>query len=111
MIFIFGPLYSGKRAAAMSILHCNESELRRRAVWDVQDLAPLREDLDALAEELSRYDAVLATETGGGVVPVDPAERSAREAAGRLNCLLAARADAVVRVLCGIPMLLRGELP
>ena len=54
---------------------------------------------------------MIATEVGGGVVPVDPAERAAREAAGRLSCLLAQRAEAVVRVFCGIPTVLKGTLP
>ena len=111
MLFIFGPLYSGKRTVAASLLGCGMDELPRRAVWDVQELAARADDLDALAEELSRYEAVIATETGGGVVPVDVAERNAREAAGRLNCLLAQRAAAVVRVFCGIPLVIRGELP
>ena len=39
------------------------------------------------------------------------AERAAREAAGRLACLLAARADCVVQMFCGIPTVLKGELP
>ena len=111
MIFIFGPLYSGKRAVAASLLNCGMDELPRRAAWDVQELAARRGDLDALADELSRYEAVIATETGGGVVPADASERMAREAAGRLNCLLAERASAVVRVFCGIPLVIRGELP
>ena len=111
MIFIFGPLYSGKRAVAASLLNCDMEEFRRRAVWDVQELAARRGDLDALADELSRYDAVIATETGGGVVPADASERAAREAAGRLNCLLAQRAAAVIRVFCGIPTVIRGDLP
>ena len=38
------------------------------------------------------------------------AERAAREAAGRLACLLAARADCVVQMFCGIPTVLKGEL-
>ena len=111
MIFLFGPLYSGKRAAAAEILRCGIEELSCRAVWDVQELAADAPDLEALADELSRYDAVIATETGGGVVPVDARERAAREAAGRLNCLLAEQAAAVVRVFCGIPVLIQGELP
>ncbi len=111
MIFFFGPLYSGKRAAAMELLGWDEAELARRAVWDVQDLAAQAEDLNALAEKLCRHEAVIATEIGGGVVPIDAEARRTREAAGALNCLLAARAEAVVRVFCGIPMVLRGELP
>lgn len=111
MIFIFGPLYSGKKETAMKLLRCGEEELARRAVWDVQELAAKSGDLPLLAEELGRYEVVIATEVGGGVVPVSPGERAAREAAGRLNCLLAQRAETVVRVFCGIPMVLKGELP
>ena len=111
MIFIFGPLWSGKRAVAKQLLGCGDAELEQRAVWDVQELAREQTDLEELAIELSRYDAVIATEVGGGVVPFDPAERETRERAGRLSCLLAERADAVVRVFCGIPKVIRGELP
>lgn len=65
-----------------------------------------------LADELAaRYDVVMATEIGGGVVPMDAGQRTAREAAGRLACLLAARADIVVEMFCGIPTVLKGELP
>lgn len=111
MIFLFGPLYSGKKEVAMKLLRCDAAELAHRAVWDVQDLAAKSGDLPSLAEELARYDVVIATEVGSGVVPVDGSERAAREAAGRLNCLLAQRAETVARVFCGIPMVLKGELP
>ena len=111
MIFIFGPLWSGKRAAARAILRCGDDGLARRAVWDVQELVRGRTDLEALADELSCYELVIATEVGGGVVPSDREEREARERAGRLNCLLAERADTVVRVFCGIPKVVKGELP
>ena len=105
MIFVFGPLWSGKRAVARDILHCTDM------VWDVQELARERTDLDALADELAAHEAVIATEIGGGVVPTDREEREARERAGRLSCLLSERAEAVVRVFCGIPTVIKGELP
>ena len=105
MIFVFGPLWSGKRAVARDILRCTD------LVWDVQELARERTDLDALADELAAHEAVIATEIGGGVVPTDREEREARERAGRLSCLLAERAEAVVRVFCGIPTVIKGELP
>ena len=108
MIFITGPLYSGKREYARKILGCQEAELKSRAIWDVQDLAARRGDLDVLADELSQYEVVIATEIGGGVVPVDAGERAGREAAGRLSCLLARRAEYVVRVFCGLPVVLKG---
>ena len=85
MLFITGPLYSGKRTFA--------NPFGGRQIYEVQTLAANAESLPALADELAQYDVVTATEVGGGVVPIDPAQRAAREAAGRLACLLAERAD------------------
>ena len=65
------------------------------------------EEIEALAEELSSADIVIVDEVGGGVVPIDSGERSAREASGRLACLLAERAAMVVRVFAGIPQVLK----
>ncbi len=107
MIFITGPLYSGKRDYACSLLNCDRPELEQRAVWDVQNLAADCADLNTLADELAQHDVVIATEVGGGVVPIDAKERAAREAAGRLSCLLAQKAERVVRVFCGLPMVLK----
>ena len=109
MIFITGPLWSGKRTAAKALLGCGDEELARRAVWDVQELARESIDIEELAKDLSRREVVIATEIGGGVVPVERAEREARERAGRLSCLLAARADTVIRVFCGIPRIIKGD--
>lgn len=111
MIFVTGPLLAGKQNYIRTALGLSPEEFVRRAVWDVQDLAAASPDLPALAEALSHREIVIATEVGGGVVPVDPAERAAREAAGRLSCLLAERADTVVRVCCGLPQVLKGKLP
>lgn len=110
MIFITGPLYAGKRDYIRTALGLSEEEFREKAVWDVQNLAAA-ENIGMLADELSRYEIVIATEVGGGLVPVTPEARTKREAAGRLACLLAARAETVIRVCCGLPQLLKGEWP
>ena len=89
MMFITGPLYSGKRTFARNF--------RGSVIADVQDAAAetqTPEQLETLARELAEYDIVIAT-----------------EAAGRLACLLAERADCVVQMFCGIPTVLKGELP
>ena len=52
---------------------------------------------------------LLCREVGCGVVPVDPEQRARREAVGRLCCRLAARAERVERIFCGLPMVLKGE--
>lgn len=103
MLFITGPLYSGKRTYAQ--------KFGGRQIYEVQTRAADAADLAALADELAACDVVTATEVGGGVVPIDPADRAAREAAARLACLLAARADCVVQMFCGLPTVLKGELP
>ena len=69
MVFVTGPLCSGKRTFAQ--------KLGGRQVYDVQDLAADAADLNRLADELADYDVVTAAEVGGGVVPIDPAARAA----------------------------------
>ena len=75
MVFVTGPLCSGKRTFAQ--------KLGGRQVYDVQDLAADAADLNRLADELADYDVVTAAEVGGGVV----------------------------QMFCGLPTILKGELP
>ena len=151
MIFVIGPLFSGKQDYIMQALGWSETDFLEKAVRDVQNLAAeaaeaveveeaagaveiaeaaetdgaaeaaeavetshsplddLQEKLRSLADRLSQKEVVIATETGCGVIPLDPRERRNREAAGRLSCLLAERAETVVRVCCGIPQVLKGS--
>ena len=111
MIFVTGPMFAGKREYIQNALGLSQDEFAAQAVWDVERLAAQWADLEALANELAMHEIVIASETGGGIVPIDPAERKAREAAGRLSCLLSQRAETVVRVVCGLPQVLKGELP
>ena len=65
-------------------------------------------EVTALADELAaRYDVVMATEIGGGVVPMDAEAREWREAVGRMNAALAAQAETVTRIFCGLPLELK----
>lgn len=110
MIFVTGPLYSGKKDYIKKRMGWDEEQLEDRAIWDVQQCVEMFENIEQmehLADFLTGYDVVIATEVGGGVVPVDADERRNREMAGRLSCLLAERADEVVRVFCGIPTILK----
>lgn len=54
---------------------------------------------------------VVSNEVGQGIVPATPLGRAFREAQGRLNQRLAARAGLVVQMVAGIPRALRGSLP
>ena len=53
MLFITGPLYSGKRTFA--------KPFGGRQIYEVQTLAANAESLPALADELAQYDIVTAT--------------------------------------------------
>ncbi len=112
MIFVTGPLFSGKKTFIKESLGLNDEEFKRISVCDVQEMAAGKDadQIEILAEELSNKTIVISTEIGGGVVPVDKNMRYDREAAGRLSILLARRADTVVRVVCGIGRVIKGEL-
>ena len=65
MIFITGPLYSGKRTFART--------LPGRCIADVQQLAAGCKDnaeLEKLADKLSAYDIVLSTEVGLSLIHI-----------------------------------------
>lgn len=109
MIFVTGPMFSGKREYLQKALNLTPEELSARAAFDVETLAAGEEELETLALRLSQFDFVTANEVGCGVVPIDPEQRQFRERAGRLSCLLAQRADTVIRVCCGLPQVLKGE--
>ncbi len=110
MIFVTGPAYAGKQECICGLLGISEEEFARLGIRDAEELVRGEEDMETLAERLGRYEIVIMTETGGGIVPVDAADRVIREKAGRLSCLLAKQADTVVRVVCGLPRVLKGDL-
>lgn len=68
----------------------------------------------AFTERLCRENPdciVLLDEIGCGIIPLDRADRLWREQTGRCGCLLAESAQTVVRICCGIPSAIKGELP
>ena len=78
VIFVTGPLFAGKREYICKALGWSEEDLARQGIWEVQNLAGQEEDLEKLAKNLAQYEVVIATEVGGGVVPVDPVQRQNR---------------------------------
>ena len=104
-VYVTGPMASGKREYVLDTLGISEPE----AAFEVQELLRKEPDMDVagLVEELSRFQAITQTEVGAGVIPLAAAEREWRERAGRLACLLASRADIVVRMVCGVPIIVK----
>ena len=54
---------------------------------------------------------IVSNEVGMGIVPDTPLGRQFRTAQGRINQDVAAKADLVVAVMAGLPLVLKGELP
>ena len=57
-----------------------------------------KENADKLSDKI-----IITTDISSGIVPMDATLRAWREACGRMNSFLAARADEVWRLFCGIP--------
>lgn len=80
-----------------------------RVAYRVEDLVRAL-DADRALERLIGFDVVILPLVGSGVVPMRAEDAQWRERAGRLGCALAARADVVVRMTCGIPQVIKGNL-
>ena len=130
MMLVIGGVASGKRTYARSLGYARDSfayahadgAVRTPGAPDAPDAAhPAAVLVDA--QELVRdagadpvalaarfaesHELVLCTEVGSGIVPIDAGERLWRERAGALMRELAQRADTVVRMVCGIPTVLK----
>ena len=121
MIFVTGGLASGKHTFVRGLGY-DEAQIADGALDDspvvlnaqelVRDMSGGKDaDLATLVEQLAAKDVVACVEMGSGVVPLDRSERDWRDRAGALACALAARADAVVRMTCGVPVAIKGTCP
>ena len=110
MILITGPMYSGKRAYAKQLLDITDEAFDEKVFCPLDTLVGNTTDIESLVAQAKSYEAVILPEMGSGVVPMDKEQNALREACGALAQALAAEADTVVRVLCGIPRLMKGTL-
>ncbi len=132
MIVLTGGAFSGKSLCAREIYRslgheeepvvaegadCTLEECKKADIWDHFPLWVKRgmkeeRDLAAELEEIldQNPDLIVVTqELGCGLVPVDASERAFREKNGRLSCDLAARAEEVYLVTCGLPRQIKGQ--
>lgn len=53
---------------------------------------------------------IIMNEVGSGIIPIEKSEREWRENVGKCGCIIAERADTVIRMTCGIPTVIKGNL-
>ena len=104
-ILIVGGAAQGKSAFARRI--SPETEI----VDNLQDIVreAMQEGKPVPKAEAFLGKTVVCNELGCGVVPMDAMERDWREHTGRLCCDIAARADRVYRMCCGLPQCIKEE--
>lgn len=121
MILIVGGVFQGKRELAKRLwAEGNTGEPRIGQLLEEDDkeadiiadyhlyirtLLEQGKDAAAKTEELLEQNPNLIltmAELGCGIVPMEAFEREWRETTGRIGCLLAAQAEAVYRVSCGV---------
>ena len=111
MVLIIGGAWQGKLSWAIK-----EYGLQPEEIWDLEQGYCTGYRCYTHLEALTRRgdtapfppDAiVIAREIGGGVVPLNADERLWRERHGALVQALAAQAQRVVRIFCGLPEVLK----
>lgn len=113
MILVIGAIASGKMAYVRSLGY-SDSDIAN-AVLDERPVLNNLQDIvfsdptgsAALYEALVQKSVVICNEVGSGIIPVERADRDAREATGRLCNRLAQAAERVVRLVCGIPVVIK----
>ncbi len=101
MKLVVGGMHQGKTSFAHTLSEqvCDDLQLLIRG-WMEQG-ENCQEHLGQIETEYAEGVIVVA-EIGCGLVPMDAFEREYREVVGRISCELAARADEVYRMTCGL---------
>lgn len=127
MILVIGGASSGKREYVMSEYGFSPEDLAdavisdksangdksaisdKPVIYNLQDLAAQNPgQYKMLVPELVKKQVVICNEVGCGIVPLSAFEREIRESTGRLCIILAQKADRVIRIVCGIPSVIKG---
>lgn len=122
MVLIIGGAYQGKTEYAKKTYSLQDADIftcentgidpNARAIRHLERfaLACVRAGKEP-AEVLNAIDLsdkiLICEDISCGVVPMDAVEREWREAVGRMNAMLAAKAARVTRLFCGLPLELK----
>lgn len=118
MILIVGGIGSGKTQYVKANLGYPEEKISQDVWSEKPVLLGLEESIRSVGvfsedwfAPLCQKEVVVCCEVGCGVVPISGAERRWRDEVGRACNRLAAEAETVVRMVCGIPQVIKGIGP
>lgn len=127
MIFVTGGAYQGKTAYVTALSGnavtdgavCKINEIKGAMIIKNYHLLVkrlIREGKDPIlfTEKLCENNPeciIIMDEIGCGIIPAEKSEREWREKVGRCGCIIAEKAETVIRVICGIPQAIKGKLP
>ena len=128
MILIIGALNAGKRDISSKFYHIQKfCDGQTASYTDVMNaeavtnyhllIQRLLNDGKSPEDFTNRFISenftalVIMNEVGAGIVPIQREERVWREKCGICSRIIAEKSDSVIRVICGIPQVLKGELP
>ena len=100
MILVIGGAFQGKRDFVKNTF--GEAEIFENFHLKVRECMKNNGDVSELTAKAAEYDIVISDEVGSGIIPLDKFDRDWRESVGRELCKIAAKADEVWRVNCGI---------
>lgn len=128
MKLIIGGAYQGKIGVACEMFGFKESEMTNGSNCDFEDVFSAkciksyhRIIARLIAQGVSPVEftkrlclennnvVIIMDEIGCGIVPVEKSERKRREETGRCGCIISSASDTVIRVVCGIPVFLKGR--
>lgn len=126
MIMITGGAYQGKKDFVKAHYNCDilngencdyESVFTAKCVSNyhqlVKRLIGNGQNAVSYTERVCRENTdliVIINEVGSGIVPLEKSDRLWREQVGMAGSLIAKNSDMVVRLICGIPIVIKGEL-
>lgn len=125
MVMITGGAYQGKTSYAVQNFNISEdyitdgkicaleTTMTARCIKNYHELVKrLGTESISFTQKLclrNREAVIIIDEIGCGIVPIEKSERVWRENVGRCGCIIVSNSETVVRMVCGIPLIIKGE--
>lgn len=130
MIMIIGGEFQGKTDYAKSVFGFRDEEILDGEKCDidavfsakcinkfhklVERILEKNDDPARFCERLCKENksaVIIMNEVGCGIIPLEKSDRILRENVGKSGCIIAKNSEKVIRIFCGIPEKIKGELP